>query len=249
VVLQAGDLNTGNFDRYTDLIPLAKQHGAWVHIDGAFGLWAAASPRFQHLLDGADLADSWATDGHKWLNVPFDSGYSFVARPAAHCAATSHRAPYLQYDNDARDPIDWNPEWSRRARGFAAYAALRQLGRQGVAELIERCCDCARALVEGLGRLPGAEIVWQPVVGQGMVRFLDPQPGASEKDHDSYTENVIQRILDHGGAFFMPTTWRGRRAMRVSVMNWQTQPRHVDAAIRTVAECLAMEPRNAEVVS
>ena len=126
VLLQAGDLNTGSFDDYRAVIPIAKRHGAWVHADGAFGLWAGASPRYRHLLNGIEEADSWATDGHKWLNVPYDSGYAFVARPQAHGASMSHRAPYLVHDQDARDQMDWNPEWSRRARGFATYAAIRR---------------------------------------------------------------------------------------------------------------------------
>jgi glutamate/tyrosine decarboxylase-like PLP-dependent enzyme len=248
VILQAGDLNTGSFDRFRELIPIAKRYSAWVHIDGAFGLWISAGPRYRHLLDGFEDADSWATDGHKWLNVPYDCGYAIVARPAAHRGAMSHRAPYLVHHAEARDPIDWTPEWSRRGRGFATYAALRQLGRQGVAALVDRCCEGARVLVEGLGRLPGVEILWRPVINQGLVRFLDPDAAASEQDHDRYTGHIIQRILDHGGAFFAGTTWRGRRAMRVSVMNWRTEPRHIESAIQTVEECLAADRSNPSVI-
>jgi len=239
VVLQAGDLNTGSFDPVESLIPIAKQYSAWTHIDGAFGLWAAASPTFRHLMKGAEAADSWSTDGHKWLNVPYDCGYAFVARPAAHRAAMSHRAPYLVHDSDARDQIDWNPEWSRRARGFATYAAIRQLGKQGIADLIDRCCGHARAIVEGLALLPGVEVLWRPVINQGLVRFLDPRPGAAEPDHDRYTDRLIRRIASRGEAFFMGTTWRGRRAMRISVLNWQTAASDVERAVRAVAECLA----------
>ncbi|MEO8657881.1 MAG: pyridoxal-dependent decarboxylase [Bryobacteraceae bacterium] len=229
VILQAGDLNTGSFDPFCELIPLAKGHAAWVHIDGAFGLWAAGSARYRHLLDGVEGADSWATDGHKWLNVPYDCGYAFVARPAPHRAALSHRAPYLAPNDDVREEIDWNPEWSRRARGFATYAALRQLGRVGIAALVDRCCEHARTLVEGLGRLPGAEVLWSPVINQGLVRF---------RHDDHYTNRVIQRTLQHGGAFFAGTTWRGNRAMRVSVLNWQTNEHDVEVAIQTVKACL-----------
>ena len=239
VVLQAGDLNTGSFDPVESLIPIAKQYSAWTHIDGAFGLWAAASPTFRHLMKGAEAADSWSTDGHKWLNVPYDCGYAFVARPAAHRAAMSHRAPYLVHDSDARDQIDWNPEWSRRARGFATYAAIRQLGKQGIADLIDRCCQHARAIAEGLALLPGVEVLWRPVINQGLVRFLDPRPGAAEPDHDRYTDRLIRRIASRGEAFFMGTTWRGRRAMRISVLNWQTAASDVERAVRAVAECLA----------
>jgi glutamate/tyrosine decarboxylase-like PLP-dependent enzyme len=238
VLLQAGDLNSGSFDDYRAVIPIAKRHGAWVHVDGAFGLWAGASPRYRHFLDGVAEADSWATDGHKWLNVPYDCGYAFVARPEAHRAAMSYRAPYLVHDRDARDQMDWNPEWSRRARGFATYAAIRQMGRLGIAGMVDRCCEHARTLVGGIGRLDGAEILWQPRINQGLVRFLDPRPGASEEDHDRFTDAIIQRVLESGEAFFMGTSWRGRRAMRVSVLNWQTSESDVKRAIGAIQGCL-----------
>ncbi len=160
VLLQAGDLNIGAYDDFATLIPMAHRSGAWVHVDGAFGLWVAASPRLRYLVEGAGQADSWATDAHKWLNVPQDSGVAIVADAEAHQAAMSLRASYLTYDCNARDQMDWNPEWSRRARGIAVYAALRELGREGVAQLVERCCDHACAIVRGIGALPGAEIVW-----------------------------------------------------------------------------------------
>ena len=228
VILQAGDLNTGSFDPYRELIPIARRYAAWVHVDGAFGLWAAVSPVYEHLLQGVEDADSWSTDGHKWLNIPYDCGYAFVAHPEAHRAALAHTAPYLVAGGDARDEMEWNPEWSRRARGFTTYAALRQLGRRGIASLVEQCCEHARRLVEGLGQLPGMEILWRPVINQGLVRFQD----------DRQTDDLVRRINAHGGAFFMATTWRGKRAMRVSVMSWQTNSRDVEAAIRAVAECL-----------
>jgi glutamate/tyrosine decarboxylase-like PLP-dependent enzyme len=238
VVLQAGDLNVGAFDDFANLIPIAKKFGAWVHVDGAFGLWCAASSRFRHLLNGVDCADSWATDGHKWLNVPYDCGYAFVADREAHCASLSHRASYLTHAEDARDQLDWNPEWSRRGRGFATYAALRQLGRQGVAELIERTCDCANALVTRIGSLAGAEIVWEPQINQGIVRFLDPREGASANDNDAFTDRMMAEILASGEAFFTGTTWRGRRAMRVSVCNWQTSMEDVDRVVACVSGIL-----------
>lgn len=238
VLLQAGDVNTGTCDPFQTLIPVAKQYGAWVHVDGAFGLWAAASPRYRHLVEGVANADSWATDGHKWLNVPYDCGYAFVADADSHRASMSHRAPYLTHDADARDEMEWNPEWSRRARGFPTYAALRQLGRQGVAELVERCCRHAHSIVIGIGSLPGAEVVWEPTINQGLVRFLDPRPGAAEKDHDRRTEEVIAAILATGEAFFGGTTWRGRRAMRVSVSCWQTSDHDVERVVSAVARVL-----------
>jgi glutamate/tyrosine decarboxylase-like PLP-dependent enzyme len=238
VLLLAGDLSIGAYDSFETLIPIARRHGAWVHVDGAFGLWAAASPRYRHLLRGVEGADSWATDGHKWLNVPYDCGYAFVADPTAHCAAMSHREPYLQHHQEARDQMDWNPEWSRRARGFSTYAALRQLGRKGVAGLVEQCCEHARSLVLGIGRLPGAEVVWEPTINQGLVRFPDAKAGAGEEDHDRRTDEVIARILAEGEAYFGGTTWHGRRAMRVSVCNWRTSAEDVERAVEAVRRAL-----------
>lgn len=238
LVLQAGDLNIGAYDDFSELIPLAHQHHAWVHIDGAFGLWAAATPKLRHLLKGAEQADSWTTDGHKWLNVPYDSGYAFVANADAHRNSMTYRASYLTHDTQARDQMEWNPEWSRRARGFATYAALRELGRDGVRDLIERTCAHTHALVTRIGALPGAEMVWEPQINQGLVRFLDPAPNATGAHHDVYTDRVTAAILATGEAFFTGTTWRGRRAVRVSVCNWQTSAADVDRVVRCVAQVL-----------
>ena len=239
VLLQAGDVNTGAFDSFESLVPVAKRHGAWVHIDGAMGLWAAATPRYRHLLKGADAADSWATDGHKFLNVPYDCGYAFVRDTQAHRAAMSHTASYLPPDdNSARNQLDWTPEWSRRARAFPTYAALRHLGRSGVAELIERCCRHAHSLVMQIGGLPGAEVVAEPIINQGLVRFLDPAPKASQTDHDRRTDEVIAAIVAGGEAFFGGTTWRGRRAMRVSVSSWQTSEADVRRVVRAAQTAL-----------
>ncbi|HWG38423.1 MAG TPA: pyridoxal-dependent decarboxylase [Terriglobales bacterium] len=238
VVLQAGEINLGAFDDFAALIPIARAHRAWVHVDGAFGLWAAASPRHRQHVRGIELADSWATDGHKWLNVPYDCGYAFVARPDALRCAMTAQAAYITHDDLARNPVDFNPEWSRRGRGFATYAALRQLGRTGVAELIDRCSLHAQALVRDLGRLPGAELLWAPTLNQGLVRFLHPRLGATEADHDRRTDQVIGAIAAEGEAFFTGTTWRGRRAMRISVCNWQTSARDVERAIAAAARVL-----------
>lgn len=235
VLLQAGDINIGAFDDFESLIPIAKRYRAWVHVDGAFGLWAAASPHYRQLLRGVEAADSWATDGHKWLNVPFDSGYAFIANVDAHRASMSHRAPYITHQEDARDEMDWNPEWSRRARGFSTYAALRQLGRDGVAELIDHCCLHAHEIVMGIGQLAGAEVLREPIINQGLVRFLD---SSSEQDHDRRTDEVIAAIVASGEAFFGGTTWRGKRAMRVSVCNWRTSPEDVQRSINAVARVL-----------
>ena len=187
--LQAGELNSGAFDRFAAACPLAKGARAWVHVDGAFGLWAGTSDRYRHLLDGVTQADSWATDGHKWLNLPFDSGFVFVADPAAHRASFTQDASYSIRTADARDQKDWNPEWSRRARGFAAYAAIRALGRAGIAAMVERCCAHAERLVTGLGELSGVEVLVRPRINQGLVRFV-----AADGDHDGYTDHVIEAI-------------------------------------------------------
>ncbi len=238
VVLDAADLNIAAFDSFETLIPIAKAAGAWVHVDGAFGLFARASRSRRRLLAGVEKADSWATDAHKWLNVPFDCGVAFVRDPEAHRAAMTLSVDYLATDGLARDQMDWNPEWSRRARGFGVYAALRELGRDGLEQVIDRCCECAEALVTGIGALPGAEVLWRPHLNQGLIRFLDPRPGAREADHDAWTDAVIERVNATGEAFFSGTTWQGRRAMRVSVVNWRTGPDDVSRAVAAVEAVL-----------
>jgi aromatic-L-amino-acid decarboxylase len=185
-----------------------------------------------------ELADSWTNDGHKWLNTPFDCGYAFVADAEAHRGAFSHRTSYTMFVDDARDEIDWNPEWSRRGRGVPTYAALCQLGRSGIAELVERTCAHAHALVTRIGRLPGARVVWEPTINQGLVRFLDPRSGATEQDHDRRTDETIARIVATGEAFFGGTTWRGMRCMRISVCSWQTRAADVDRAVRAAQRVL-----------
>jgi glutamate/tyrosine decarboxylase-like PLP-dependent enzyme len=237
VVLDAADLNVAAFDPFAELIPLAHATGAWVHVDGAFGLFARASRAKRHLLAGVEAADSWATDGHKWLNVPFDCGFAVVRDVEAHRAAMTLSASYIAAANEARDQIDWNPEWSRRGRGFAVYAALRELGRDGLEALVDRTCAYCHALVTGIGATAGAAVVWAPQLNQGLVRFLDPRPGAEDADHDRHTDAVIAAVNATGEAFFSGTTWHGRRAMRVSVVNWRTSDedvRRTVAAVRAV---------------
>jgi glutamate/tyrosine decarboxylase-like PLP-dependent enzyme len=229
VVLQAGDINSGLFDDLEHLIPGLQARGAWVHIDGAFGLWAQATRRFQHLAKGVELADSWATDGHKWLNVPYDCGYAFVRDREAHRASLSHRASYLTHAEDVRDQIDWNPDWSRRARGFATYAAIRELGRDGIARMLERCCDLAKRMIEKAAELPGVEVIASPVLNQAMLAF-----GA-----DARTEAVIAHVVASGEAFVTGTTHHGRRAMRLSVCNWHTNEHDADRCVRAIAAALA----------
>jgi aromatic-L-amino-acid decarboxylase len=238
VALCAGDLNMAAFDRFDVLIPMARSAGAWVHVDGAFGAFAAVSETTSHLTIGMAQADSWAADAHKWLNVPYDSGFAAVRDAQAHARAMGISASYLPMSGEARDQANWTPELSRRARGFAVYAALRELGRAGVADLVERSCVAARELVRGIGTLPGAQILWMPHLNQGLVRFLDRRPGASDADHDRRTDNVIAAINASGEAFFGGTTWRGRRALRVSVVNWRTTAHDVERAIAAVARVL-----------
>jgi len=202
---------------------LTEPAGAWLHVDGAFGLWAAAAPARRHLVRGIERADSWATDGHKWLNVPYDSGIVFCAHPESHRAAMGARAEYLVHDAGAnRDQLDFNPEFSRRARGFPVYAALRSLGRSGVAELVERCCAHAARIADELSKLPGAELLNEVVLNQVLVRF----------ESDERTAAVLEHVQESGEAWMSGTTWDGRAAIRVSVSNWQTSERDVD---RTVA--------------
>lgn len=238
VVLQAGDLNRGAFDDFRALIPLAHAYDAWVHVDGAMGLWCAASAKHRYLLDGADTADSWSTDGHKWLNVPYDCGYAFIRDVEAHYASQSVHSSYLVQGAGARDQVDWTPEFSRRGRGFATYAALRQLGRDGVEELVDRCCTITKQLVERIGSTPGAKALCEPLINQGMVRFFDPSPDATEADHDRITDAVVVGVRATGEAFFTPTTWHGVRAMRVSVSNWQTSMDDVEPVVACVARVL-----------
>ncbi len=244
VILQAGDINLGVFDPFEQLIPLAHQHDAWVHIDGAFGLWATASPEYRQLTSGVGQADSWSTDGHKWLNVPYDCGYAFVRDATAQRNAMSQRASYLTHDDEFRDQMDWNPEWSRRSRGVATYAALRELGRQGVANLIERTCHHAQALTHGIAELAGAELVWprpgtSAPLNQGLVRFPDPQSAATRDDHARHTDAVIRTIQQQGEAFFTGTTWNDQRCMRISVCNWETDEGDVQRSIAAVRQALA----------
>jgi glutamate/tyrosine decarboxylase-like PLP-dependent enzyme len=229
VILNAGDLNIGACDPFSELIPIAHDAGAWVHIDGAFGLFARASRRHRHLLRGVELADSWATDGHKWLNVPFDCGIAIVRDPVVHRAAMTVSASYIAAQGITRDQIDWNPEWSRRARGIPVYAALKEMGRQGVEALIDRCCQHCEDIVNGIGALPGAEILSPASLNQGLLRFS--RHGNTSHQNDSFTDAVVQRINDTGEAFFSGTTWREQRAMRVSVVNWRTSSKDVARAI------------------
>ncbi len=233
LVLQAGDMNTGVFDPFAPACELAHQAGAWVHVDGAFGLWAAASARTRHLMAGACLADSWVTDGHKWLNQGFDSGYVFVADAAAHQAAFALDTSYSHAQAGTRRQIDWNPEWSRRARAFSTYASLRSLGRAGVEALIDRTCAMTRALVDGLARLPDVAVLAAPTINQALVAFH--RDGVRDDDR---TDRVVASLQAEGEAWFGATSWRGQRAMRISVCNWSTNENDVERALAAVGRTL-----------
>ena len=228
VVLQAGNVNSGSFDDLVSCIPVARAHDAWVHVDGAFGLWAAATPSLRHLTDGVALADSWGTDGHKWLNIPYDGGYAFCAHPDAHRAAMAYTAAYLTGNDQTgvRSPGDFVPDSSRRARGFTTWAALRQLGRTGVADLVERCCALARRFAEQLAELDGVEVVNDVVLNQVLVGFGD----------DARTDEVIARVQSSGEMWAGATTWHGRRLMRISVSSHATTPADVDRSVRAIAD-------------
>jgi glutamate/tyrosine decarboxylase-like PLP-dependent enzyme len=235
VCAQAGNVNTGSFDPLEEIAAAAHERGAWLHVDGAFGLWASASPALRGLTRGAHLADSWAVDAHKWLNVPYDSGLAIVAHPAAHRAAMSAAASYLvQADATERDPFDWTPEFSRRARGFPIYAALKSLGRHGVARMIERSCGQARQLAAELAGTPGVQILNDVVLNQVLVRF-DPPGG---RDVDAFTREVIAAVQQDGTCWLGGTTWHGKAAMRVSVSGWSTGADDIErtaSAIRSAA--------------
>jgi glutamate/tyrosine decarboxylase-like PLP-dependent enzyme len=217
VVAQVGEVNTGAIDAMPAIARLAREHGAWCHVDGAFGLWAAASPTLRGLVDGVAEADSWATDAHKWLNVPYDCGVAIVRDRTAHAAAMNSfaGAEYIpQPQHDERYQAEWVPEFSRRARGFAVYAALRELGRRGVAELVERCCGCARLMAEELAHDPRVTVLNDVVLNQVLVRFA------------CYGANVTTEVIDavqrEGTCWVSGTEWEGEPAMRISVCNWRT---------------------------
>jgi len=226
VCAQSGNVNTGSCDALDEIAPAVREAGAWLHIDGAFGLWAAVSPRLRHLVRGAELADSWSTDAHKWLNVPYDNGIAFCAHPDAHSAAMGTRASYLIHaDSDGpRDQLDWNPEFSRRARGFTVYAAIRSLGRSGIVELVERCCSHARRFGEALGAEPGVEVLNEIVLNQVLVKF----------GGDEHTRAVIERVQDDGTCWMSGTTWHGKAAMRISVSNLSTTEEDVDRSVEAI---------------
>jgi glutamate/tyrosine decarboxylase-like PLP-dependent enzyme len=234
VCLQSGNVNTGACDDLAAAIPVARRHGAWVHVDGAFGLWAAASPRTAQLVRGVELADSWGTDAHKWLNVPYDSGLAFCREPALHQATMHYSAAYLTGSGATEDFVlgDLTPESSRRARGFAVWAALRELGTDGVADLVDRCCALARRMAERLAT-GGATIHNDIVLNQVLVSFDGGRGDAA------LTDAVIEDVQREGTCWVGGTTWRGHRLMRVSVSNATTTAEDIDVSAEAILRAAA----------
>jgi len=223
VCLQAGNVNTGACDDLRAACDLVHARGGWAHVDGAFGLWAAASPALRHLVDGVELADSWGCDAHKWLNVPYDSAFAMVSRPQVHAAAMSYTAAYLVGSGAVPGGADFTAESSRRARGLAVWAAVRELGASGVSELVDRCCALARRFADSLAA-QGFEVANDVVLNQALVSF----------GSDPRTDAVIEAVQRDGTCWLGGTTWRGRRYMRVSVSNHTTTPQDVDRSVEAI---------------
>jgi glutamate/tyrosine decarboxylase-like PLP-dependent enzyme len=228
VVLQAGNVHSGGFDPFTDAIAAAHTAGAWVHVDGAFGQWAAASPAYRHLVSSCEDADSWATDAHKTLNVPYDSGLAIVRDSEALRAAMGMYGAYLLHD-DQGEPLDKVPEVSRRGRAFPVWAVLRSLGRSGVAELVDRLCRHAQSFAAGLRDIPGATVLNEVVFTQVCASF----------GSDQRTDAVVRRLLEEGTAWMSGSTWRGQRVLRISVSNWSTTETDVERSLEAVRAAVA----------
>lgn len=222
VCLQAGNVNSGASDPFTELVPWAHEHGAWVHVDGAFGLWAAASRSMRARVAGVQDTDSWATDCHKWLNTTFDSGVALVRDPDALAKTTASSASYLM-PGSGHDPMHHTPQSSQRARGAECWAVLSNLGRLGVAELVERCCRLARRFADRLSAA-GVEVLNDVTLNQVVVAFGD----------DRRTAEVVSTIQADGTCWCGTTTWRGRLAMRISVSNWSTTEEDVDRSVDAI---------------
>ena len=237
VCAQAGNVNTGSFDPIDAVADAARARGAWLHVDGAFGFWAAASPSLRHFVRGLERADSIATDAHKWLNVPYDSGIVLTAHPASHRRAMTVLAAYIVDNPDERDPHEFVPEESRRGRAVPVYAVLRALGRDGLRALIERNCAQARRMADRLRPHPSLRILNDVVLNQVLVRVED-----GRRDADALTRAVIARIQEEGTCWLGGTTWHGMAAMRISISNWSTTDedidRSADAILRMTAEVI-----------
>ena len=239
VCAQAGNVNTGAFDPLTEIAAAVRARpAAWLHVDGAFGLWAAAAPALHDRVAGLDGADSWTTDAHKWLNVPYDSGIVIVRDAAAHHAAmTLGAAYYVETGGGERDSYNWVPESSRRARGFAVYAALRSLGRDGLAAMLEGTAAIARRMADGLRGEPGVTILNDVVLNQVLVRFEPPGVGGAADAADAFTRAVIDAVQADGTCWLGGTTWHRLAAMRISVSNWSTTEADADRSVEAILRC------------
>jgi glutamate/tyrosine decarboxylase-like PLP-dependent enzyme len=234
VCAQAGNVNTGATDPIGAIVDIAHGYRAWVHVDGAFGLWAAAVPELSGQVAGLGRADSWATDAHKWLNVPYDSGLAIVSDPAPHRAAMGLRASYLQRgDDEERVGMDWVPESSRRSRVLPLYALLRTIGGNGVTELVRRTCELARRMADRLGTEPGVRILNEVVLNQVLARFA----GVRGYDADETTREVIVRVQAEGTCWAGGAVWQGQQAMRISVSNWSTTEADIDRSAAAIVRC------------
>ena len=230
VCVQAGNVNTGAFDPMDELTTAAHEMGAWVHVDGAFGFWAAASPAYSHLTAGMERADSWATDAHKYLNTPYDAGLYLVREPSDLERTMSVSAAYLPAGEIGRDPILYTLELSRRARGVPTWAVLRTLGRSGLAELVERTCALARSFADQLAAA-GCEVLNEVVLNQALISFGDAD----------VTSRVVKAVQSEGTLFVSPTVWQGRTAMRISVSSWKTTQADIDMSVAAVLRCWERE--------
>lgn len=233
VCAQAGEVNTGGIDRFdaiADVLASARDPrppgGVWLHVDGAIGLWGLAAESLRSRFAGIERADSWSTDAHKWLNTPYDCGIAITAHPEAHRRALTLRADYLPEGGEMRNPIDWNPEMSRRARATAVYATMRALGRSGIVELIERTAAMARRYAQRLAAEPGVEVLNEVELNQVLVRLRD-----SAGSSDPHTPRVLEGLQEGGVAYPTPTVWAGEPAIRISVSNWMTEAADVDATV------------------
>ena len=232
VCTQVGNVNTGAADALNDIAPIVRQRGAWLHVDGAFGMWAAASASLRHLVAGIEQADSVATDAHKWLNVPYDSGIVFTAHSESHQRALVVPAHYIQATKGERDPRSFTPDESRRARGIAVYAALRTLGRLGVQELVERCCSNARRMADALQVHPQVRVLNSVVLNQVLVKFVPVEGDAREEA--MFTEQVVAGIQAEGTCWLGATLWHGQRAARISICNWSTSAHDIDRSAAAI---------------
>lgn len=241
VCVEAGNVNTGSFDPFHAIADVIEEHRTdsmpiWVHADGAVGLWVRAAAERRHLGDGLERLDSWSTDAHKLLNVAYDSGIAICKDSSAHQAAMSVHASYLiqSEDKSARDPMDWNPEFSRRARGVGVYATLRSLGRKGVTDLVERTCNLAQRIADSLASTGKVEVMNDVAFNQVLIRWL-----ADDGDHDAFNDRVLDHVQRDGTAFFSGTTWNGMRMMRISVSDWATDEHDIDRSVEALLRCAA----------